>query len=63
MPTLIFCALFHHDRGWENGTSLGRIGRYIFCQGGVKGHRNKKTYIKKLITCNSLIVGLMDSVL
>ena len=35
----------------------------IFCQCGVKGHRIKKIYLKKLITCNSLIVGLMDSVL
>ena len=31
MPTLIFCALFHHDRGWENESILGRIGGYIFC--------------------------------
>ena len=31
MPTLILCALFHHDRGWENESILGRIGGYIFC--------------------------------
>ena len=63
MPSLIFCALVQHDRGWENETSLGRIGRNIFCQCGVKGHRIKKIYKKKLITRNSLIVDLMDSVL
>ena len=27
MPTLIVCALFHHDRGSENESSLGRIGQ------------------------------------
>ena len=26
MPTLIFCALFYHDRGWENESILDRIG-------------------------------------
>ena len=26
MPTLIFCALFHHDRGCENESILDRIG-------------------------------------
>ena len=33
MPTLICCALFHHDRlrGWENESILDRIGGYIFC--------------------------------
>ena len=31
MPTLFFVDLFHHDRGWENESSLGRIGGYIFC--------------------------------
>ena len=30
MPTLIFYALFHHDRGGENESILGRIGGYIF---------------------------------
>ena len=29
MPTLIFFDLFHHDRGWENESILGRIGGYI----------------------------------
>ena len=52
MPTLIFCALFHHDRGWENESILGRIGGYIFCSFGVKGHHIKKIYIKKLFSCN-----------
>ena len=31
MPTQICCALFHHDRDWENESILGRIGGYIFC--------------------------------
>ena len=48
MPTLILCALFHHDRDWENESSWGQIGRYIFCQSAVKGHHIKKIY-KKII--------------
>ena len=48
----IICALFHHDRSWENESSGGQIGRYIFCQSAVKGHHIKKIYIKKLFTCN-----------
>ena len=63
MPTLIFCALFHHDIGWENESILDRIGGYIFCKCGVKGHHIKKKYIKKLCSCNKLIVGLINSVL
>ena len=27
---LILCALFHQDRGWENESSWGQIGRYIY---------------------------------
>ena len=46
MPTLILCGLFHHDRGWENESSLGRIGEQIFCQCWVKGRHIKKIYIK-----------------
>ena len=49
---LILCALFHHDRGWENESILDRIGGYIFCKCGVKGHHIKKIYIKKLFSCN-----------
>ena len=30
MPTLFLCDLFHHDRGWENESILGRIGGYIY---------------------------------
>ena len=52
MPTLICCALFHHDRGWENESILDRIGGYIFCKCGVKGHHIKKIYIKKFVSCN-----------
>ena len=49
MPTLIFFALFHHDRGWENESISDRIGGYIFCTCGVKGHHIKKIHIKKII--------------
>ena len=52
MPTLIFCALFPHDRGWENESGWGQIVRYIFCQSAVKGHHIKKIYIKQLFICN-----------
>ena len=52
MPTLIFCALFHQDRGWENESILGRIGGYIFFLFMVKGHHIKKIYIKNVFTCN-----------
>ena len=51
MPTLILCVLFHHDRGWKNESSLGRIGEYIFCQYWVKGHHTKKIYNFLLFTC------------
>ena len=44
MPNLIFCALFHHDRGWENEAILDQIGGYIFCKCGVKGHHIKKIF-------------------
>ena len=49
MPILILCALFHHDRGWKNESSFGRIGQYIFCQCEVKGHHIKKIP-KKIIS-------------
>ena len=52
MPTLILCALFHHDRGWGNESILDRIGGYIFCKCGVKGHHIKKIIKKKLFSCN-----------
>ena len=48
MPTLILYALFHHDRGGENESILGRIGGYIFFKCWVKGHHIKK----KLFTYN-----------
>ena len=54
MPTLIFFALFHHDRGWENESSWGQIGRYIFFQSAVKGHHIKKIYITILFTVKPL---------
>ena len=44
MPTQIVCALFHHDRGWKNKSSFGRIGQYKFCQCGVKGHHIKERH-------------------
>ena len=53
MPTLILYALFHHDRGGENESILGRmIGGYNFFKCWVKGHHIKKNYIKKLFTYN-----------
>ena len=42
MPTLILCALFHRDRGWENESILDRIGGY-------QGHHIKKIYKKKYV--------------
>ena len=52
MPTLILYALFHHDRGWQNESSFGRIGQYIFSQYGVKSHHIKKIHKIVLFHCN-----------
>ena len=61
MPTLIFVLYFTMiEVGKMN---LFWIGGYIFCKCGVNGHHIKKVYIKKLCSCNQLIVGLMNSVL
>ena len=55
MPTLMLCGLFHHDRGWENESSFGRIGEYIFCQCWVKGHHTNFFFFLKFGTVASLM--------
>ena len=58
MPTLISCALFQHDRGWENESSLGRIGRYnIYINVGSKVITSTKYIYKTYLLVSIKLVA------